>query len=64
MQNQELQELTASLPLSMDEEYQMQETWRNDEDKCTFIILAKKIFETTGNELGSRKKNDPEGDPC
>lgn len=38
MQSAELQELTASEPLSIDEEYNMQRTWREDDDSeflCT-----------------------------
>lgn len=38
MQDKDLQEATASEPLSMDEEYAMQQSWRNDHDKLTFIV--------------------------
>ena len=41
MQSEELQHLTGSEPLTLDEEYQMQETWRDSTDKCTFIVLKK-----------------------
>ncbi|KAJ2763122.1 hypothetical protein H4S06_000275 [Coemansia sp. BCRC 34490] len=33
--------MTGSEPLTIDEEFDMQQSWRNDEDKCTFIVLAK-----------------------
>ncbi|KAI8476502.1 MAG: GNAT domain-containing protein [Monoraphidium minutum] len=39
MQSEELQELTASEPLTLDEEYAMQAAWRDDDDKLTFILL-------------------------
>lgn len=32
MSDPELLKLTASEPLTLDQEYEMQETWRNDED--------------------------------
>lgn len=39
MENEEIRRLTGSEQLSLDEEYEMQKTWRNDEDKLTFIVL-------------------------
>ncbi|EIW65327.1 acyl-CoA N-acyltransferase [Trametes versicolor FP-101664 SS1] len=39
MTSAELRELTASEPLTLDEEYEMQRKWQTDEDKLTFIVL-------------------------
>ncbi|KAI1783728.1 GNAT domain-containing protein [Ganoderma leucocontextum] len=39
MTSEELRELTASEPLTLEEEYDMQRKWQEDEDKLTFILL-------------------------
>lgn len=40
MQDPELQAATASEPLTLREEYAMQEAWRTDADKLTFIVCT------------------------
>jgi RimJ/RimL family protein N-acetyltransferase len=41
MEDPYLLESTASEPLSIEEEYKMQELWHHDAKKCTFIILER-----------------------
>ncbi|XP_055702268.1 alpha/beta-tubulin-N-acetyltransferase 9 isoform X2 [Phlebotomus papatasi] len=53
MKNPDLQEATSSSPLSLQEEYQMQKSWRDDSDKYTFIVLDKNIFRETSDEVKS-----------
>nr|XP_020459424.1 N-acetyltransferase 9-like [Monopterus albus] len=41
MKHPELQHLTASETLNLEQEYDMRGSWQEDGDKCTFIILDK-----------------------
>jgi hypothetical protein len=41
MKDPDLLEATGSEPLSLEEEIAMQQSWREDAHKCTFIVLAK-----------------------
>jgi DNA polymerase delta subunit 2 len=52
---EEIQEATASEPLNLDEEYAMQQSWREDPDKLTFIICypAENLGQTTAVTAGT-----------
>ena len=51
-----IQEMTASEPLSIEEEYDMQQSWHLDSDKCTFNVLASRLYYDAHPEL-----HDPAG---
>ncbi|KXS18168.1 hypothetical protein M427DRAFT_96362 [Gonapodya prolifera JEL478] len=54
MKSPEIQYLTASEPLTLDEEYQMQQSWRTDTDKLTFIVLDPSLEDNRTPEDGNR----------
>lgn len=45
MKSEELQELTGSEPLTIEEEYEMQESWMNDEKSMEIIEIIAEIDE-------------------
>lgn len=44
MQSDTLLESTCSERLTLEEEYSMQESWRDDDKKCTFIIVEGRCY--------------------
>ncbi|KAH8360228.1 hypothetical protein KR093_011435 [Drosophila rubida] len=48
-----LRNLTASDELTLSEEYEMQRSWREDNDKLTFIVLSAEIYAKTNDEIAA-----------
>jgi RimJ/RimL family protein N-acetyltransferase len=51
MQDEYILAMTASEPLTVEEEYEMQQSWRDDKKKCTFIVLEAPSSSETCEEL-------------
>lgn len=51
MQDEELLQATDSEPLSLDEEIAMQQSWRDDPMKCTFIVHSSEACQFDDSEL-------------
>ncbi|KYR02219.1 N-acetyltransferase 9 [Tieghemostelium lacteum] len=58
MSSEEIREQTASEELSIEEEYENQQSWYEDEKKCTFIILDRdllsSVVDDNGNDRGGQ----------
>jgi RimJ/RimL family protein N-acetyltransferase len=60
MQDPDLQAATASEPLSMTEEYDMQRSWRTDHDKLTFIVCSSREPESVSPTVQGGQDDRPE----
>lgn len=55
MKDPELLEATDSEPLSFEEEVEMQQSWRDDPLKCTFIVHASEVCDVGDSEVSVEK---------
>jgi RimJ/RimL family protein N-acetyltransferase len=58
-------EMTASEPLEISEEYDMQKSWQEDTNKCTFILLSTTVLTTdieVANSQTDKEINSMVGD--
>jgi RimJ/RimL family protein N-acetyltransferase len=60
MQDPDLQEATASEPLTLPEEYGMQQSWRTDNDKLTFIVCLPRSSSNEVSEVHDGVDDSPE----
>ncbi|KAJ4256672.1 hypothetical protein NW762_008768 [Fusarium torreyae] len=58
MQDPDIQEATASEPMTLDEEYENQQSWRTSSDKLTFIVCAPVKKDLTLVKAGTADADD------
>ncbi|KAM0204881.1 hypothetical protein ACHAQI_009697 [Fusarium lateritium] len=57
MQDPDIQEATASEPMTLEEEYENQQSWRTSSDKLTFIVCAPVTQDTSPVKAGTADSN-------
>ena len=62
MKDPDLLEATGSEPLSFDEEVKMQQSWKEDESKCTFIVHATEACKLPSKKIEKTQQNEEDGE--